>query len=177
VLHNRSIRPHLGRLRTTSLPARLFRTTRHRRPAVSYNTLRYVAIHQALPHKWSFQISLSPLSQRRSGRIQNCAHEFPILLSSHKEEWGAVRLSFTARIKRGPSEGARSASKKDGLADPLILPLPHLALRPLPQPLNISPVLDYDQPCHNEREEDERTRRPNECGDDRKESKRCEGTA
>jgi len=29
---------------------------------------------------------------------------------------GAVRLSFTARIERGPSEGARSASKKDDLA-------------------------------------------------------------
>ena len=31
---------------------------------------------------------------------------------------GAARLSFTARIERGPSEGARSASKKDDLAAP-----------------------------------------------------------
>lgn len=75
-----------------------------------------------------------------------------ILCSSllHKVSRGAVRLSFTARVERGHSEGARSASKKDGLAAPLILPLPYLTLRPLPQPFDVSLVLDEDQPAHHE---------------------------
>jgi hypothetical protein len=33
--------------------------------------------------------------------------------------WGAVRLSFTARIEGAHSDRAASASKKDGLAVPL----------------------------------------------------------
>ena len=37
---------------------------------------------------------------------------------------GVARLSFTARVQRGPSEAARCASKKDGLMTPLpFLPL------------------------------------------------------
>ena len=32
---------------------------------------------------------------------------------------GVARLSFTARVQRGPSEAARCVSKKDGLAAPL----------------------------------------------------------
>lgn len=82
-----------------------------------------------------------------------CAHEFSVLSSPQKEVWGAARLSFTARIERGPSEGARSASKKDGLADPLILPLPHLTLRPLPQPFNVPLVLQHNEPGHQHREQ------------------------
>lgn len=59
-----------------------------------------------------------------------------------------LRLSFTARIERGPSESVLSASKKDSLAAPLILPLPHLTLRPLAQPPNIPLVLDHNETSH-----------------------------
>ena len=65
---------------------------------------------------------------------------------------GAARLSFTARIGRAPSERARSASKKDGLAAPLpTLLRPRVAraqkiigLHPLPL-LNIRSSADYPQ--------------------------------
>src|SRR5215510_7403718 len=53
--------------------------------------------------------------------------------------WGAVRLSFTARIEGAHSDCAASASKKDGLAAPPTLLRPRVAraqkiirLHPLP---------------------------------------------
>jgi len=91
---------------------------------------------------------ISCVPQWRAQRISRAVSphsSFPF-----KVRKGVVGLSFTARMERGPSEGARSASKKDGLAAPLILPLPYLTLRPLPQPFDVSLVLDDDQPAHHD---------------------------
>ncbi len=96
---------------------------------------------------------------------------------------------FTACIERGPSEGARARPPSTACSDGSLMSLacaggehrgstalPDPTLSPLPQPLNITLVLDHNETCHQHGEQSKGSRRSKRCSKDGKESKGSERT-